>query len=290
MAQIERKYYFDHIKFLVENKIQHTITFSGRSRKVKSGIGKSEFVNAQFSLKALGFIRRVRAHILNNKTYENVGKGEYRRLMLINMKGMNGKDMVTGAVEFDLNKAYWIGALKAGVISQDIYDEGIGKGLSKIELLATIGTMAKTVKQRYFDGENYGRSLVLTDSGLTRHIWNAVSWEVDKCMQDIASSLGSVGFLFYWTDAVFFKDSSRNREIVAHVAEKHGFSGKFIGLEYISGKGGHTVAWTKGMKGHAQEDNVLRDTAGNYGRVFVYVDARGSMMKEIMEGERNATR
>lgn len=285
MATIERKYYQEYIEFLIKNKIKHTITYTGRSYKVKSAIGNCEFINSVFSLKALGFMSKVRSHILKKETYKNVRDGEFKRMKLINMSGADASSKhFKNCVEFDLNKAYWRGALKAKVIDQDLYDEGINSGLTKIELLATIGAMAKTVRSRFFDGADYKKAVVLTDSEVTRHIWRAVSWQIDRCMQECAQVLAKEEFLFYWTDAVFFHNTVDNRRLVQSVVEKHGFDCKAVKIEYLSrNKHGQIIAWTKHNKSNAQDEQMLRDGYDNYGRVFVYVNNKKTVNQEIQE-------
>ncbi len=284
MSAVDRKHYQEWINYLIKNNIVHDVYTQGRSHKVKSGIGNCEFVNKNFSFKALGFMNKVKSHVMKNETYKTVRKSEWKKMKIINMgAGSEKEKWFNNCVEIDINKAYWMGALKVGAISQELYDEGIALGLSKVELLASIGSMAKTGRVRRFDGYKYGRSVILEDSEVTRHIWGAVSWEVDKVMQACCTALGE-GFLFYWTDAVFFKKSSANIKIVNSTMAKFGFSGKIVALEYISrNEDGNIVVWTRSKMGHAQEDQVLRDVNGFYGRVFVYINNRKSMLSEIME-------
>lgn len=246
-----------------------------------------EFLNKAFSLKALGFMSKVRAYVMREKIYEKVKPHAYAGLRLIDMRGVddpNRNAYWDKCDEVDLNKAYWVAAHKVGVISDEIFQEGLSSGLSKIELLACIGTMAKVQKERSYDGQRYQKSVTLQDSALTKHIWRAVSYQVDKCMQDCARALGKE-FLFYWTDAVFFHSTPANKALVDSAVKAHGFESKLVKVECLTRSSeGHIIAWTKHFKGNAQEDQVLRDASGNYGRVFVYINNQKTFLDKINEG------
>lgn len=286
MAKIERDLYVKDINFLIENKIPHTIKYVGRSHKISSALGTYSYVNDVITRQGMGFIRKVGSYILRESTYDKVPKLDYNGLGLIriNVDGVI-EPVYNEVVEVDLNKAYWVSAYRLGVINKEIYEQGIEmvRGqykYNKIELLASIGTMAKTIKERRFDGEKYSPSKILVDSKKTKHIWDAVSYEVDKCMRDCMVSLRE-DFLFYWTDAVFFKKSARNIARVQKIINENGFESKIVDLEYISKVNGNIVAWSK--KNHSKAKKAIRDEKGNYGRTFVYIHEKASITQDIQK-------
>jgi hypothetical protein len=201
-------------------------------------------------------------------------------LRRIDMSGVRSGIVYENVVEVDLNKAYWVAAKKLGVISEELYEKGLNSEFSKTELLSSIGALAKQVKERYFNGTRYLKSVVVIDSAKTRHIWDAVSWEVDKCMKECAVVLGKE-FLFYWTDACLFVNNKTNNAAVRSIIKKHGFELKLIPVEYVEKVNGVTVVWTRENKSHAQKPR--RDDRGNYAREFNYVESNLDFNKKINE-------
>ena len=106
---------------------------------------------------------------------------------------------------------------------------------------------------------------MVDDSSETRHIWDAISFEVDKCMIACANELGK-DFYLYWTDAIFFKNTRENLKKVKEIAGNHGFSGKIIPIVYAIGSQEKTIVYTKVNKSHAEMP--IKDENGNYGREF----------------------
>lgn len=286
MARIERELYVNDINFLIENKIPHTIKYVGRSHKLSSPIGTYEYVNDVISKRGMGFIKKVGSHILSKKTHKKIPKIDYRGLGLvrINVDGVK-EEVYRNVVEVDLNKAYWVAAYRLGIIDHDLYNKGLEKNgkdfvYNKVELLASIGTMAKRVKERKFNGKKYLKSKVLIDSSQTKHIWDAVSYEVDKCMRNCMLSLGE-DFYFYWTDAVFFRRTEKNIKKVQDLILANGFESKIVDISYISKKGDDIMVWAK--KNHSKAKKPIRDADGNFGRTFVYIHSKNSIIEEIKQ-------
>lgn len=253
--------------YLEDNGIPFVMEYTSRTYKIKSELGDMVFSTEEIGKRGMNFIQQVRHYVNKNDIASVIPNIDYTVLGLKRFiytdKAKQG--IHKGIIEFDLDKAYWKSALNIGVIDEAMYLKGIEKRLTKVELLASLGSLAKMKFRRVFDGKKYKRSVIIDDSSETRHIWDAISFEVDKCMLECAERLGQ-DFFFYWTDAIFFYDRPMNRELVQAVADMFGFSGKFIELKYIEGGEKSITAWTEKMKGNAKTPK--RDADGNYGRHF----------------------
>ncbi len=146
-----------------------------------------------------------------------------------------GKNM-TGIIEVDKDKAYWSASYKLGIISKEIYDKGIeitkntkdgDERKAKISRLVALGTLAKEVKRREFNGDSYLRPKTIDDSSETKHIWHHICSEVDTVMRQCMKRLRS-NFVFYWTDAIFLIPDRDNEEMVKKVIEEYGYTSKTV--------------------------------------------------------------
>ncbi len=289
---------------LTRNKFPHSISYTNKTKVVKSTLGRVVFTSSNFNFKGMNFVKKVKKDVLGrldslqhlNEDYFKKGLKLFSDNLYIDYEDGTKYGNV---VEIDLNKAYWVSAHKLGIISTDIYNEGL-KGLksrrfTKVDLLAALGGLAVVKRKKTFNPEsmNYSTETV-NDSSTTRFLWNAISWEVDRCMQEIESVLGDE-FLFYWTDAAFMVQSNDNTRKTYEVIHKHGFEAKEVRLEYINADhnkkhGGLRVfAWTKSKKGKAT--NPLVDDEGNFGREFPFerrnVDAFFDKIFKELKKEKN---
>lgn len=256
-----------YIGLLEEQGVPHEIVYTNRTYKVTSELGKRTFTTKDIRKRGMAFIAKVRRHIDNSGVKDLIPKVDYVELGLVRYRFSKESrtGLKYGLIEFDLDKAYWRSARNLGVITEELYQEGLSSNFTKIELLATLGSLAKFKCSRMFDGKKYGRSVIVDDSSETRHIWDAISFAVDKCMIDCANELGK-DFYIYWTDAIFFRNTKENLDKVRQIAEFHGFSGKVIPIAYAVGSQEKTTVYTKYNKSHAEMP--LRDAKGNYGREF----------------------
>lgn len=275
--------YAQYLDNLVSNEFPHSISYTNKTKVVKSSLGRIVFTSSNFGFKGMNFVKKVKRDAVSRLDSLQHLDVDYKKLGLKLFSDNKFVDYEDGAmygnvVEIDLNKAYWVSAYKLGVISKPVYEEGLN-GLktgrySKVDLLASLGGLAVVKRKKTFNPEsmNYTTETV-DDSSTTRFLWNAISWEVDKCMQEIEERLQD-DFLFYWTDAVFMVQSLENTRITYEVIHKHGFEAKEVAIEYIKASYNKThgglrlVAWTK--KGKGKASTPLRDDEGNYGREFPF--------------------
>jgi len=297
MANLLNKDYRVYLDFLKSNNIPHTITYTSRTHSVDSALSKMVFSGGTIKLKGMNLIRKVNKHVTEKLESLKHLDIDYVALGLTRFDYNKKEVDVTRdirfnrVVEIDLKKAYWVSAYKLGIIDEEIFEFGMeglkSKSISKIELLAALGSLAKRKSKMTYNVERkvYAREVV-EDSAETRFLWDAISWEVDKLMKLLANHLGNE-FLFYWTDAVFFVRTAENIGMVKEIIVGEGFESETLELQYISveDKRGFEnekgiVAWTRYKKGSGS----IRDNDGNYGRCFPFgISSLDKILKWIEE-------
>lgn len=264
-----------YIEFLIANNIKHTITYTNRTFKVVSKLGTRVFMSGEISKRGLGFMQTVLAHVKNKVSTLQHLNLDYQKLGLVRM--VFNSSLQTGrysnVIEMDIDKAYWNAAYKLGVLNDEIYNRGLKNKYSKVELLACLGGLAKDKRMREWNGKRYGKAIQVADCSDTKFLWDAISFEIDKCMKNCADELKD-NFYYYWTDAIFLKNTESNTSIIESVLHKHGFSCKKIDLEYISviESDKQVLAFSKENKSHAKDP--IRDEQGNYGRIFTMLTVK----------------
>lgn len=259
-----------YIQFLRDNKIPYESIYTNRTCKIISELGKRTFTSQNISRSGMYFISKVRRYIDKNDIALKIPKDDYisKGLKRFVFSDQTKSGSRTNLIEFDLNKAYWQSAYSLGVLSKELYLEGLNdKRFSKVEIVAALGALAKHKRKRYFDGHKYHKSILLDDSSTTKHIWDAISYGVDRCMIDCMESLKK-DFYFYWTDAIFFENTKDNLISVTEISKEHGFTGKVVPIKYSVGDAEKVMVYTEKKMGHAQE--LVRDKNGYYGREFTH--------------------
>lgn len=283
MITNKKEEYRAYRKYLEENKIPFTIQYTNRTFKIKSAIGDLLYCQGTISTKGMGLINKVKSEVLKQDFKGKLNTNEYYEKLLkrmqFNRSYFDGK-RYTGVVEFDLTKAYWVSAYKLGILSEELYKQGIHEGYSKIEILACLGNFAKVKKSRSFDGKDYGDSETVTDSNNTKFLWNAISWETDKCMIECATELGN-DFIMYWTDAVFFRDVADNRNLVERVMARHGFEYKTKEIEYVKFDRTKKVMQVATVEEVSNAKNKIYDDNGFNIREFPEI--KPNVKEELME-------
>lgn len=265
-SSLPRKPYID---FLVAHRIKHTVEYTNRTWVVKSKIGDEMFTNSNITLRGLGLMQKVGAYVRRHIDELEKYKRPYKIDRMYFREMPVGKE-IRKVREIDLTRAYWVAARKLDIISEDIFKQAYKYPYNKIEILASLGSMARKKMSRSFDGKKYSKSVEIRTRAKTAHLWDAISFEVDQVMQACALVLGE-DFYFYWTDAVFFHDTKANAKKLERVIKKLGYNFKTNPVEYIEQQvvDNHKVvwAWTKENKGHAKKPVLDKD--GNYGRIFI---------------------
>jgi hypothetical protein len=276
LKKVEKSDYIRYVDFLRDNDLSHTITYTNRTYVVDSKeLGREVFSSGDIRKKGMNLIRKVQSYVKDSNAYDKYKGIDFKSKGLRRFYyNFNCNGTYHDVVEVDLNNAYWYSAYKLKVISGSIFSQGLkGKkrgDFSKIELLASLGSLAKTKKKKTYDPEKMIYTTeVLTDSSETKHLWDAISFEVDKCMIECAELLGD-DFYFYWTDAVFFRNTPENLQKVTECMERHSFFSKKVDVQYMEFRNEEqkVYVWTKYKKGAAKND--VLDEYGNKGRVFPF--------------------
>jgi len=237
--------FFDYVKFMEEIREPFRIEYTNGMYQIFSALhGKREFKNGTISMKGMNFIKTIKNRIIKSEIIEKIPKKTPKELglkyLLFNDHYM-GKTM-DNIIELDLNSAYWKSAYKLGIISKKDYYKGLQQ--PKLERLASLGSLAKTVRVREFNGRKYSKVTIKNDSQDTRHVWFAISSEVDKLMLKCAKELKDQ-FVFYWVDALFFIDTPENRKKVQSMVKEAGYDSKFIKILFAKFDPDSAKVWSK---------------------------------------------
>ncbi len=243
------------VAFCERNEIPFTILRTNRTFTMKSSIGNRLFTDNRIGLRGLNLITTVKAYVKKHKINDEIARKDYRKEEELTYVEVNPKrygNKYTSLIEIDVDNAYWHAARKLEVISKEIYERGLTVG--KIERLASLGSLAKTTRKITFDGKKYKIEPRYAGSEDTKHIWYAISWEVDKMMKKCMKALKN-DFAFYWVDAIFFENKRNNIEMVKTIVKKHGFTCKKVTNEICDFKNftvfvhskqkGKKVEWSK---------------------------------------------
>lgn len=140
-------------------------------------------------------------------------------------------------VEVDLNGAYWTAAHMHGIITDEIYREGLEK--PKHIRLAALGALATHADEYYFNGKSYYQKRpedYKTPEQIALEKWRRsaffhVAAYISRAME-AAAMIGGKLALFFWVDALFVHRSAAP-EIREFLSEKHGFDTKEKQVNFV---------------------------------------------------------
>jgi len=211
--------------YMYKNKIPFTMKHSGSVMEIESDLFNSKSLDRKFNGKELNFIKKVKKHVINENVSMNFLGTRYKskdiKYIEVSKKLKSG-DVYEDVYCLDLVSAYFQMALMLGVISPDIYKEGIG--IDKVTRLASLGSLARRTEVREYDGKEY-RLLETIESTATENCWFAICYKVGELMLKASKSLGDE-FIFYWVDGIFFKNTPENIKKVSDVFAESGFESK----------------------------------------------------------------
>ena len=289
--KIETTPFVAYINLLQSQGVEHYFMKTRRSSVVHSKLGRKVFSDGDFGISSFNIINRVKRHVnskLDKLQHLNLDYNELGLQIINYNEGIEYEEDIEydNIVEIDLNRAYWVSAFKLGIINREIYKKGLhgleNKYLTKIHLLACLGSLRKVVRKFTYDTERKAYiNEVTEDSESTKFLWDAISFEVDKVMYDCQKALDD-DFVCYWTDAAFMVDTPINRKKVMEVVRSHGFEAKVVEVEYLRYRKGvadscfDLLVYTKDKKGNAK--SPVTDEYGNSARRFTF-------KKKIYAGE-----
>jgi len=213
MAKVESsKVIFQKAMYLSDKGEGFTLTKVNNSLKLESDWfgDSSSSPNRKLPPEELGFIKRVRNHVIRERIYEQFIDHLYFPIDIryVDVCKHIPESKFENVIEIDINQAYWETAFKLGVISESLYKEGgkSSKKISKIGRLISLGSLArKEVKYTY-----QGRKLIkdkTTRSDLTENIWYSICKRVSDLMSE-AKDIAGEDFILYWVDGIYLKYNS----------------------------------------------------------------------------------
>ena len=165
----------------------------------------------------LGFIKRVKNHIINNKVHDQFIDKFYSPsdIDYVAIKKRNPDISFDDVIEIDIDEAYWKTALLLNVISQDLYIEGSkdNKKISKMGRLICLGSLAKKEERYHFNGKQLRKREVVR-SVLTENIWYTICKRISDVMTE-AEKIAGEDFIMYWVDGIYLRnDPEKVRDII----------------------------------------------------------------------------
>lgn len=196
-------------ELLMKNSEDFNVILTNSVKKIECNGVQYFNVLSEFTNIELNFIKKVRREIIERcKAYElKHGKIETLKCNYVNWS-IELPFSCSKVWEVDMNSAYWTFAEHLGYISPETYKIGLEQ--RKKVRLAALGSVAKGEKViQYKKGEYF-------DSYVIRNEYAKAFYNVSRYIYDIMAickaALGE-DYLFFWTDAIFFKYSKKGAEI-----------------------------------------------------------------------------
>lgn len=213
------------IDYLVKNKIKHKIKFTS-AKKIVTYLFKRHkyeakgYLNPSIRKRDLHLIMKVKKHVESN----NIQYNKYiPKIKYITNYVPDKVQSSKNYYEIDLNAAYWYFAHKNGFISDEIFKDGLNlKKFTKKARLMALGSLATVHNTLEFNGKTYGE--LTTEINPTSPIFFKCAYDTSLLIQKIQKLIGS-DFLFFWVDAIFFKNEKNINKIINFV-ELNGLKAK----------------------------------------------------------------
>jgi len=228
----------DTFTFLINHKKDFKLASVNGHYKLKSKfVGNTDtYSKDEYQYSDMNFIKKIKSHVKKNKIHldskfaDNQVMPSDVKYVAVNVVPENARYEHCG--EVDINEAYWITAYKLGIIDKAIYDEGKKtNGLAKGIRVASLGALAKKeVVYTYEKGELVGQED--KQSPLFQNLWFTICKHIGDVMTEVANVLGD-DFLFYWVDGVYFKNPSKNKDIVQNIFAKHGYGSDYLNVPLV---------------------------------------------------------
>lgn len=175
----------------------------------------------------LGFIRRVRNHVINNQIYEQfISKLYYPKdINYVAIKKRESGYEVDDVVEIDIDEAYYKTAFNLGVIDTKLYLEGSKENgkISKKGRLIALGSLARKEEHYHFVGDRLRRET--TRSVLTENVWYSICKRVSDLMHQ-AKVIAGDDFIIYWVDGIYIKNNPAKIEKIIKLFNESKYDAK----------------------------------------------------------------
>lgn len=206
-------------KLLRERKIKHKLIISRSTVLIKTKLNETLYTSSPIPFNELHLIKKFKKEIECSPVHPLFFEKYNRKanFFAFSPKIEPGK-YYYNLLEVDLTSAYWFAAKVFNYISQETYDNyNDHSKCSKLTKLASIGSLARRRKIYEYEDDGlpimhinkYGVSVpYIREEPKQENLdkWTNITSFVDYLMYDIFKELGS-NALFYWVDAVFFKEN-----------------------------------------------------------------------------------
>jgi hypothetical protein len=126
-------------------------------------------------------------------------------------------------VQTDLSHAYWRIAYINGYINEHLYNKVLQEVENKHLKLAALANIAKKKKYKLiYEGELTNEVFSAPFSQNLITLYNNIRYECYAHMHTLSKMLGE-DFIEYKTDAIFYKDTKKNRLMVGKYLDRHKF-------------------------------------------------------------------
>lgn len=186
----------------------------------------------------LGFIKRVRNHIMKEAIYENFIEKLYYpkdiQYVAVNYREVGTE--IHNLIEIDIDEAYFKTAKILNVIDDKIYQEGrkeSGK-ISKLGRLIALGTLARKEDRYHFKGRQLRKETVR--STLTENIWYSICKRVSDVMYE-AKKIAGDEFILYWVDGIYVVNDPEKVKLIIELFKSFGYDVKIksnLSVKYTS--------------------------------------------------------
>ena len=219
------------LDFLLKHKIPHTKRITNSTTVIKTEQATWICSDSQIPFKDLAFMNKVKKEAIipvGGFPYEQIKYNSFRVVQ---------DGVYPEIVEIDLNGAYWKAAHMQGIITDEIYQEGLEK--PKHIRLAALGALATHATEYYFNGNDYFERR--PEDYKTPELMHAEQWRrsaffhvaayISRAMQAAAMMGGNLA-LFFWVDALFVRASAAS-EIQEFINKKYGFDTKVKEINFV---------------------------------------------------------
>jgi len=176
----------------------------------------------------LGFIRRVKNHVVSNMIYEQFIYNFYypQDIDYVSVLKRDPEIVLDEVVEIDIDEAYWKTAYQLGVIDDKIYEEGSKENgkISKLGRLISLGALAKKEIIYKFKGSRLYHKEVKR-STLTENVWYSICKRLADVMNE-AKELAGSDFIMYWVDGIYVNKNEATVQIITDTFKKYGYDVK----------------------------------------------------------------
>lgn len=227
----QKKMLKEQLKFPYVMKATNTRVY------LDSQLGSYMTDDNKIPMRELGYIDRVKQHIIKNNLYQAIPKVKETSIHYFRYaKRLRPGFRIKDCFEVDMKSAYWEMTNNHNLLDPSLYilaskinPDTKMPFMSKETRLAAIGALARRQRVYTFDGEK--EIMTRHRSKETEHIWDYICFKVGRIMREAEKAAGK-DFVFFWVDACFVS-SAKARDRVIKVFQKHKYDFTEIDIKDI---------------------------------------------------------